>query len=80
VNPVAGTGVWAAQLRYGDATAIAETAAELEELGYSALWIPDDGGDVFASVELLMASTRRTAASTFASRMSRATARKHGDD
>ena len=28
-----GTGIWAAQLRYGDAGAIAEAAAELDELG-----------------------------------------------
>ena len=55
---ITGTGIWAFQLRYGDPGEIAETAVELEELGYSALWIPDVGGDVFASVEHLMASTQ----------------------
>ena len=41
-----GTGIWSAQLRYGDAGVIADAAAELDELGYSAIWIPDVGGDV----------------------------------
>ncbi len=52
-----GTGIWAAQLRYGDPGLIAELAAELDELGYRALWIPDVGGDVLASVELLLGTT-----------------------
>jgi probable F420-dependent oxidoreductase len=64
VQPLSGTGVWAAQLRYGEAGAIREMAAELEELGYSALWIPDVGGDLFSSVELLMAATRQTTIAT----------------
>lgn len=59
-----GTGVWAHQLRYGDPGQIREAAAELDELGYSALWIPDVGGDVFASVETLMASTKRAVVAT----------------
>src|SRR5258708_4404714 len=45
-----GTGVWSGQLRYGDAGLISEAAAELDELGYSAIWIPDVGGDVLGSV------------------------------
>lgn len=64
MDRLTGTGVWAGQLRYGNAGEIAEAAAELDELGYSALWIPDVGGDVFASVELLLSSTRRAAAAT----------------
>jgi probable F420-dependent oxidoreductase len=55
-----GTGIWAGQLRYGDAGEIAEAAAELDELGYTALWVPDIGGDVFGSVDLLLRSTKRT--------------------
>ena len=51
------TGIWSAQLRYGDAAKAAELAAELESLGYSALWMPDVGGDVFASVGNLLAAT-----------------------
>lgn len=64
MDRLVGTGIWAFQLRYGDAGEIGETAAELDELGYSALWIPDVGGDVFSSVEVLMASTRRAVVAT----------------
>lgn len=64
VEIVAGTGVWAAQLRYGDPNAIRDMAVELEELGYSALWIPDVGGDVFAAVEVLLSATRRATIAT----------------
>ncbi len=59
-----GTGIWAGQLRYGDQSQIAEAAAELDQLGYSALWIPDVGGDVFGSVELLMSATKRAVVAT----------------
>jgi len=52
-----GTGVWSAQLRYGDAGLIAEAAAELDALGYTAVWIPDVGGDVLGSVEALLRAT-----------------------
>ncbi len=61
---LAGTGVWNGALRYGDPAEITEAAAELEELGYSALWIPDVGGDVFGAVELLMKSTKRSIVAT----------------
>jgi probable F420-dependent oxidoreductase len=59
-----GTGVWAGQLRSGDAGAIADAAAELDALGYSALWIPDVGGDVLAAMEHLLASSPRAAVAT----------------
>jgi probable F420-dependent oxidoreductase len=58
VTEISGVGIWSGQLRYGDAGEVAEAAAELEELGYSALWIPDVGGDVFGAVERLMSATR----------------------
>jgi probable F420-dependent oxidoreductase len=54
---LSGTGVWSAGLRYGDAAQAAEAAHELEELGYSALWLPDVGGDLFGAVERLLTST-----------------------
>jgi probable F420-dependent oxidoreductase len=57
VQEISGVGIWSFQLRYGDAGEIAEAAAELEALGYSALWIPDIGGDVFEAVERLMSAT-----------------------
>src|SRR4029078_277863 len=56
---LAGVGVWSSQLRYGDAGEAAEAAAELEELGYTALWIPDVGGPVLDSVGQLLASTKQ---------------------
>jgi probable F420-dependent oxidoreductase len=58
-----GVGVWSFALRFGDRDERAEAASELEELGYSALWIPDVGGDVFGDVRLLLgASTTITVA------------------
>ncbi len=54
---LSGVGVWNMQLRYGDAGEAAEAAAELEELGYSAVWIPDIGGPVLESVENLLKAT-----------------------
>ena len=52
-----GTGVWNASLRYGDPAQSADAAAELEELGYTATWLPDVGGDVFAAVGNLLGAT-----------------------
>jgi probable F420-dependent oxidoreductase len=54
---LSGTGIWSAMLRYGDAAEVAELAAEMEGLGYSALWIPDVGGDVFGPLENLLGAT-----------------------
>ena len=41
-------GVWAMELRFGDAGEISETAAELDLLGYGALWIPGGMGGAAA--------------------------------
>ena len=59
-----GIGVWSAQMRYGDAGRIAESAAELDELGYSAIWIPDVGGNVLGSVEILLRAAPRIGVAT----------------
>ena len=59
-----GTGVWSAAPRYGDPAAAADAAAELEELGYRALWVPDVGGDVFGAVGNLLAATTTTTVAT----------------
>jgi probable F420-dependent oxidoreductase len=64
MNRLSGTGVWSGGLRYGDPAEVAEAATELDELGYSALWIPDIGGDVFDAVERLMAATRTATVAT----------------
>jgi probable F420-dependent oxidoreductase len=64
---LAGTGVWAHELRYGDPAEIAEIAdlaAELEGLGFSALWVPDVGGDLFGSLDTLLAATSSTVIAT----------------
>ncbi|MEI7714896.1 MAG: LLM class F420-dependent oxidoreductase [Mycobacterium sp.] len=59
-----GVGIWSSQLRYGDAGESAEAAAELEELGFTALWIPDVGGPVLDAVAHLLAATTRTVIAT----------------
>jgi probable F420-dependent oxidoreductase len=61
---LAGIGVWSSQLRYGDPAKAAEAAAELEELGFTALWIPDVGGPVLDSVGHLLSSTNRVVVAT----------------
>ncbi len=62
--PLEGLGLWSGELRYGDRGAAATAAAELDELGFSALWIPDVGGDLFAVVESLLGATKRTTIAT----------------
>jgi probable F420-dependent oxidoreductase len=57
-------GVWSSQLRYGNPADAAEAAAELEELGFTALWIPDVDGPVMDSVAHLLASTKQTVVAT----------------
>src|SRR5438105_10532709 len=52
-----GIGIWSTGLRYGDPSASATAAADLEAAGYSALWIPDIGGDVFGAVANLLGAT-----------------------
>jgi probable F420-dependent oxidoreductase len=54
---LSGTGVWSGLLRYGDPAAVAAVAPELESLGYSTLWIPDVGGDLFGPLATLLAAT-----------------------
>ncbi|MEB3020898.1 LLM class F420-dependent oxidoreductase [[Mycobacterium] crassicus] len=61
---ISGVGIWSAPLRYGDQGEAADAAAELEELGYSALWIPDVGGPVFDAVDNLLAATRSAVIAT----------------
>lgn len=61
---VTGTGIWSAGLRYGDAGESSEAAAELEELGYTALWVPDVGGNLFDVVERLLNATKSAIVAT----------------
>ena len=61
---LSGTGIWSAMLRFGDPSEVAELAAEMEGLGYSALWIPDTGGDVWTPLSNLLAATRSATIAT----------------
>jgi probable F420-dependent oxidoreductase len=61
---LSGVGIWSTQLRYGDPAESAEAAAELEELGFTALWIPDIGGPVLDSVDHLLSSTKQVVIAT----------------
>jgi len=60
VISLSGTGVWSGDLRYDpDAGARADAVAELDALGYTAVWIPDIGGDVFEALDVLLGATQR---------------------
>lgn len=61
---LAGVGIWSSQLRYGDPSESADAAAELDDLGFTALWIPDVGGPVFDAVGRLLGATKRTVIAT----------------
>jgi probable F420-dependent oxidoreductase len=54
---LSGRGVWSFELRFGDPAEIVAAAAELEALGYSALWVPDVGGPLFEDLNRLLAAT-----------------------
>lgn len=56
---LSGTGVWEMALRYGDPARAADWAAEIEALGYAAVWIPDTGGDLFGAMANLLGSANR---------------------
>jgi probable F420-dependent oxidoreductase len=61
---LSGVGIWSSQLRYGDPGESGEAAAELEELGYEAVWIPDAGGPVFEVADKLLGATERIVVAT----------------
>ncbi len=63
-HALTGTGIWSAALRYGDPAVAADAATELEEQGWSALWIPDVGGDLFGAVGNLLGATTTTTVAT----------------
>jgi len=58
-------GVWASDFRFGDEGFVTEAAAELEELGYGALWFPGGrGGDLLARIDLILDATQRCVVAT----------------
>jgi probable F420-dependent oxidoreductase len=64
MKKLGGTGIWSQGLRFADPMAITDAASELDELGYTALWIPDIGGDVFRALEILLKATREATVAT----------------
>src|SRR4051812_33035403 len=70
---LSGIGVWSLQLRFGDQAEAADAATELEELGFSAVWMPDPppsilrpsvAGSVFDTASRLLQGTRRMVVAT----------------
>ena len=58
-------GIWSMEMRYGDPGETTEAAAELEELGYGALWIPGAmGGDLLGDISHLLAATQKMTLAT----------------
>lgn len=58
--PLGRVGLWTFQLDLLPASAAAETAAELESLGYGALWLPEAvGREPFVNAALLLGGTSR---------------------
>jgi probable F420-dependent oxidoreductase len=58
-------GVWSGELRYGEPGARAEAAAELDAMGYGAIWIPGGvGGPLLADIRALLDAAPRAAAAT----------------
>ena len=62
---IGGVGIWSFELRYGDGAAIRDAAAELESLGYTALWVPGGiGGEVFEDCENILGATEHVPVAT----------------
>ena len=58
-------GIWSPQLREGDPRAVAEAAAELEEIGFGTIWVPGrEHGDLEERLHLLLSSTQRITVAT----------------
>ncbi|MCB2074159.1 MAG: LLM class F420-dependent oxidoreductase [Novosphingobium sp.] len=58
-------GVWASEFRFADEGFVSDAAAELEEIGYGALWFPGGrGGDVQGAIARLLQATRSVSVAT----------------
>jgi probable F420-dependent oxidoreductase len=65
VMPTGAIGVWSPQLREGDPRAVAEAAAELEEIGFGTIWVPGrEHDDLEERLHLLLSSTQRITVAT----------------
>jgi probable F420-dependent oxidoreductase len=60
-----GTGIWNMGLRFGDQEAAVAAVQAAEECGYTAVWLPDMGGDgLFERLDALLAATSRITVAT----------------
>src|SRR6266511_3502090 len=58
-------GIWTSQLDYQPAARAQEAAAELEQLGFRAIWLPEaTGREALPHASLLLAGTRRIVVAT----------------
>jgi hypothetical protein len=58
-------GIWAMEFRYGDPGEIIDAAAELEALGFGALWVPGvSGGELLDDVRRLLSGTKTATVAT----------------
>jgi len=58
-------GIWTSQLDYQPAARAQEAAAELEQLGFGAIWLPEaTGREALTHASLLLAGTRRIVVAT----------------
>lgn len=57
-------GLWAGAFRLDDRARVSDAAAELEELGWSALWYPGGLRQTFDHAEVLLAATTRVVVAT----------------
>jgi probable F420-dependent oxidoreductase len=58
-------GIWSGQLRSGDPGELADAAAELESLGFGAIWVPGRGpADLEPSLRVLLDATERLTVAT----------------
>src|SRR5688572_21358577 len=63
--PIGPVGIWTGALDVVPASQAQELAAEIEELGYGAVWLPEVAGrDVFVHLALLLSSTTKLVGAT----------------
>jgi probable F420-dependent oxidoreductase len=62
---IAHLGVWTTELRFGDSAESSDAAAELDDLGFGAIWLPGlDGAGILEAVERQLRATKRIAVAT----------------
>jgi probable F420-dependent oxidoreductase len=65
VRPRGATGIWSPQLRDGEPRAVAEAAAELEQIGFGTIWVPGrEHADLEERLRLLLSSTQEITVAT----------------